>query len=401
MKLVEIAEDILSKANAYTNNTGLTSSQRFQLREEIRYQANGILSAIDGPEQTMKAIARSYTTCTALKVCVDLKLASHLPLSDARSLSQLAQICGCDSRVLRPMLRLLAKNGIFEQVDAETWQHTELSAVMAQPPFQALEEKYRSVAHLPRLLQAVSHQFPTPGRTAFNQVYCTSLDFYTYSNELDHAAARNFAFSMKELARNQIPFVQQSYPLETIDPESHFIDVAGGVGYLSFFLAGSFPKATFEVQDHPFIIEEAHSVCPSELRDRITFRAHNILHPQPEIAKEINGRLVFLVKIILHDHGDDDCRLMLRNLVSVMKQGDRILIIDTVIPETGGSLSSANSDIIIMSMFGSGHRTLEEFRALIHHCGEDLVIETFASGDEEYDGMMVIEVRKAEPVLDN
>lgn len=101
---------------------------------------------------------------------------------------------------------------------------------------------------------------------------------------------------------------------------------------------------------------------------------------------------MFLLKIILHDHGDMDCKIILKNLLSLMDQGDRILIIDTVIPEIGGSLSASTSDLFLLGMFGSGHRTLKEYYSLINDCGKNLVIETFTGGIEEFDGMMVIEV---------
>ena len=200
---------------------------------------------------------------------------------------------------------------------------------------------------------------------------------------------------MEELSRSQLPFLESSYPLEKIEPNSHFVDVAGGFGNLSYFLADRIPKAKFVVQDLPFIVEQARKACPAALRDRISFQPQNMLSPQPEIDLARDVRLVFLLKIILHDHRDQDCKVILKNLISVMNRGDRILIIDTVIPEVGGSLSSSTSDLIILSMFGSGHRTLKEFCALINDCGENLKIQSFIGGAEEFDGMMVIEIQKS------
>lgn len=82
-----------------------------------------------------------------------------------------------------------------------------------------------------------------------------------------------------------------------------------------------------------------------------------------------------------------------------MDQGDRIiLIIDTVITEVGGSLSASTSEMFLLSMFGSRHRALEEFYALINECGSDVAIASFTGGTEESDGMMVIEVLKLRSV---
>lgn len=219
-----------------------------------------------------------------------------------------------------------------------------------------------------------------------------------YSDEFDHGPAVSFAVSMEELSRNQLPFLESSYPFDTIEPNSHFVDVAGGFGNLSYFLAERLPKATFVVQDLPFIVEQARKACPAALRDRINFQSQDLLSPQPKLDLDGEVSLVFLLKIILHDHGDRDCKVILKNLISAITQGDRILIIDTVIPEVGGSLSSSTSDLIILSMFGSGHRTLQEFCALINDCGENLTIRSFTGGAEEFDGMMVIEIQKSSKV---
>jgi len=85
---------------------------------------------------------------------------------------------------------------------------------------------------------------------------------------------------------------------------------------------------------------------------------------------------------------------ILRNLSCVMEKGDRILVIDTVIPEVWGSLGACCSDIIILGMFGCGHRTLGEWETLIEGSGERLVVRNFMGGMEERDGIMVMEIEK-------
>ena len=200
---------------------------------------------------------------------------------------------------------------------------------------------------------------------------------------------------MEELSRNQLPFLESSYPLDRLEPNSHFVDVAGGFGNLCYFLAQKLAGATFVVQDLPFIVEQAEKACPAPLRHRITFQSQDMLFPQPKFDLVCGIRLVLLLKIVLHDHGDQDCKLIHTNLLSAMVPGDRILIIETMIPDVGGSLSSSTSDLIILSMFGSGHRTYKQFCALISECGEGLLTQSFSGGAEEFDGMMVIEIQKS------
>ncbi len=77
-----------------------------------------------------------------------------------------------------------------------------------------------------------------------------------------------------------------------------------------------------------------------------------------------------------------------------MEKGDRILVIDTVIPDVGGSLGACCSDVIILGIFGCGYRTQGEWEALIRGAGEGLVIRSCMGGLEERDGMMVMEIQK-------
>ena len=126
------------------------------------------------------------------------------------------------------------------------------------------------------------------------------------------------------------------------------------------------------MQDLPFVVEHGQKACPARFRDRIAFQSQNMLSSQSKFDLPSDTRLVFLLKIILHDHKDEYCKLILRNLLSTMNAVDKILIIDTVTTDTGGSLSSNMSDLIILSMFGSHHRILDDFRALLDDCGEDL-----------------------------
>ncbi|RWA04295.1 hypothetical protein EKO27_g10816 [Xylaria grammica] len=322
-------------AESFSRQTSLDGHEAFQLRENIRARAISIAQTIDGPEQAMKSICRGYNTCTALRICLDKELAR-------------------------------------------------------------LVEKYSAVARLPSLLQDTDHRFPSPGKTAYNTVYNTTLDFYSFSSKFDHKRALDYAMSMENLAQAQLPFFERAYPCERLEATTHFIDVAGGLGYTSHILAQRFTEASFDVQDYPYIVEMAQKKCPDALKGRISFTAHDMLLAQPEIDRNLYPFTVLLLKIILHDHCDEECKAILKNLLSAMDKNDRILVIDTVIPEVGGSLSSSFSDVIQLSMFGSGHRTTKEFLALFHGCGVEVVVDMFSGGAvEEFDGMMVFEVRLA------
>ena len=174
------------------------------------------------------------------------------------------------------------------------------------------------------------------------------------------------------------------------------MDVASGEGNLSFFLARKLPNATFELQDHETVLSQARVACDPELLGRLSFRSHDMFNDQPSIDRTLYRQgVVYLLKIILHDHDDGQCQRILTAILSHLAPEDRLLIIETVLPEVGGSLSSSLSDVIILSMFGAGHRTLQEWLSLINSCGR-VTVQKYGGGDSEYDGMMGFEVRKGD-----
>jgi hypothetical protein len=77
MDLVELAEDLLSKVRSFVGQSSSTKFELFRLREEIRAHAMGIAHAIDGPEQSIKAIARGVRTMTPLHIVVTETVSSR------------------------------------------------------------------------------------------------------------------------------------------------------------------------------------------------------------------------------------------------------------------------------------------------------------------------------------
>jgi hypothetical protein len=61
------------------------------------------------------------------------------------------------------------------------------------------------------------------------------------------------------------------------------------------------------------------------LKDRIIFQAHNFWTPQP-----VKDADVYFIRFCLHDYSDDDA---VKNIISAMKHGAKLVVMDTVLPE--------------------------------------------------------------------
>ena len=103
----------------------------------------------------------------------------------------------------------------------------------------------------------------------------------------------------------------------------------------------------------------------TEFRSRFTFQPHDFFNPNP--VKEPD---VFLLRLVLHDWPDHDVVTILQQLIPNMGPKSRLLINDVVVPPAGTihplrEKYIRNMDMMMMSMFNSLERSLEDWEELI------------------------------------
>jgi len=83
---------------------------------------------------------------------------------------------------------------------------------------------------------------------------------------------------------------------------------------------------------------------------------------------------------VLHDWDDELATLILSNCSKVMSNNGRLLILETVVPETNSASFSKLLDINMMVMTSGRERTKPEFHALLDASGFTLtrIIPTMA-----------------------
>ena len=78
------------------------------------------------------------------------------------------------------------------------------------------------------------------------------------------------------------------------------------------------------------------------------------------------GARVYYTHFVLHDWPDDECRQILRNLMTAMKPDySKILLNESVLPDTGCPSSLAAGDINMMSIMGGKKRTEGQWKELL------------------------------------
>lgn len=153
------------------------------------------------------------------------------------------------------------------------------------------------------------------------------------------------------------------------------VDIGGGNGQISQYLARNTTNTRYVVQDLPYVVSKAPAQLPLELKDRIDFVVHDFFTPQsmdpPPAA--------FLLRYILHNWSDKYSVSILKNLIPAMRKSTKVLIYEYVLED--GPVTDLTArfgfqmDGIMATFFNAQERNLREYTALLQSADERFVVE--------------------------
>ncbi|MBL8239453.1 MAG: hypothetical protein JNM66_18655 [Bryobacterales bacterium] len=186
-------------------------------------------------------------------------------------------------------------------------------------------------------------------------------DIWSYFTKTNPAEGRLFQQAMAGSSAMIVPQVIASYDF----PEyGLFVDVAGGNGELLTAILQARPGARGIVMDLPFVEAEAkRNVAAHGVADRCGFVPGDFFQSVPA------GGDVYLMKWILHDWSDAKAAMILGSLHRAMPSHAKLLLVETVVPETENAEFGRLMDINMMVMCGGKERTEREWRALLGAAG--------------------------------
>lgn len=125
------------------------------------------------------------------------------------------------------------------------------------------------------------------------------------------------------------------YPWHLLPENSLIVDVGGGPGHVSMELAKRHPSLRFEVQDLAETVAVGAQNCPAEIKDRMSFVAHDFFEVQGAHDAPADTPITYFARFILHDWSDKYAQKILDALAKSMKRGDRLILNEVVIPRAG------------------------------------------------------------------
>jgi O-methyltransferase len=303
------------------------------------------------PAAQIWRLARGALATRTLGIVADLGVADALA-PGPRPVAELAPELGADRDTLQRLLRALASDGVFAELDAGVFANTPASELLrrGQP------DGWHDFAHLFGDLwyRAAANLDAATSEASFPRSF--GSDFWPWLAEhpeerasFDRAMAAGAAHAVDRLA------AAGWHGDETV------ADVGGGNGSTLLGLLRRVPGLRGIVFDLPETQRDEAS-----FGERCTFVSGSFFEHVPPAD-------VYILSTILHDWDDLHAAAILRTIHAAAEPGARVLILDAVI-EPGNEPHGAKwLDLLMLVLAGGRERTEAEWRVLVDGAGFELV----------------------------
>ncbi|KAF1950753.1 o-methyltransferas-like protein [Byssothecium circinans] len=340
------------------------------LRQRTMNKLRDLQYSLETPEHTMQRLIYTGLTTASIRVSLDLKIFNQLAESDrSLTINELSESADTDPILLGRLLRHQASLGIIRQTAQDEFTHSQTTKNLSIPDIQSgiffcndvLDPAYHA---MPTFLAERKYRNPNELLdTPFNTAWSTKMPLWDWLSE--HPEHRShfdrFMVAQRSSVKNCFSFLSLDKECENWPAERPvFVDVGGGTGQQCIALKEKFPElpGTVILQDLPTV------VAGVELPEGIKVHAYDFFTPQP-----VKGAKYYYLRAIMHDHADDKCLEILKNIVDAMTDESTLLLDEIVVPDQDVDWFVTQTDLAMMVQFSSMERTEEQWRRLLSEAG--------------------------------
>lgn len=323
------------------------------------------MSATKPSEQAqiaMLQIISGFWVSRAVFIIAKLGIPDLLKTGD-KTAEELAAATDTHGPSLFRVLRALVSVGVLKSDDNKRFGQTPLTETLVTNVPGSLrwftiselgQEHYPAWGNL-------MHSVKTGG-IAFDDFYKKDVWAYFKDNPED-AAIFNDSMSGMTAALNES--LRSKYDFSGF---KKVVDVGGGHGGLITEILKSNDQLQGILFDAPVVIEGAkEKLASSGIVDRCEAVSGNFFEEVPA------GGDAYVMKWIIHDWDDAKSITILKNCRKQMKPGNRLILVDCVVPETAEPHFSKFIDLNMLVMTGGKERTESEFSSLLATAGFKLL----------------------------
>jgi precorrin-6B methylase 2 len=299
------------------------------------------------------------TTPWAVRVASTLRI-PDLIASGVTRLEDLAERCSADAENLGRVLRYLVTRGVFEEPEPGAFALTETGHLLKEDGgVRAWLDQDGFGGRMDRAWPALLDTVRT-GKPGYANLFGQSL---WEDLEASPRISKSFNALMAAQSETIWPELAGCYDWGRV---REVVDVGGGSGTLIASLARAHPQLRGTVLDLPSVAREAAERFEREgLADRCRAVAGSMFDPLPA------GADVYLLSIVIGDWDDEKAAAILRRCADAAGPSGRVLIVEALLEDDAAS--SAAMDLLMLVLVEGRARTAEQFRAVIHAAGLELV----------------------------
>ncbi|KAL8783231.1 MAG: hypothetical protein Q9213_004795 [Squamulea squamosa] len=307
------------------------------VRNTLINGANDLKKLAMGPVMHGFEVYFAWTDLLAFRFIYHYGLATHVPLTGSTTYAAIAAAVNLPEILVFRFIRAGMASNIFDETPSGEVRHTALSRLLATSPgfadsvgLEVEELAPAGSSYIAALEKWGAEGMREPEKSAFALVNGVEMPIFAYLAQQPERT-RRFGGAMKFWTSDgswDLRHIVAAYDWAELDrPGASIVDVGGGQGHVSAYIAWSTKSVRFLVQDLPHVVEVAKKQqLPEEIRGRIDFAVHDFMTPQTLEEKPD----AFLLRWILHDWPEEYGMKILRGLIPALKPGAKVLIYEYV-----------------------------------------------------------------------
>jgi SAM-dependent methyltransferase len=316
------------------------------------------------PEMTLVQRSAAYLSAGLFLHVGELGI-PELLADGPRPVDDLAREAKVDPDALYRVLRMLASDGVFSEVSPRTFRQTPASEALR------IFRARRLFLQLPGILQT--------GRSGMELAFGMSLWEYLDAHPAESALVNRVQAFL------HVPDAAAVVAAYDWSGVGRVLDVGGGTGTLIGAILAANPAVTGVLLEREAVVAAARETVDRRgLSQRCEVVAGDFLQAVPPAGAD-----VLILCHIIHDWDDEGAVTILRNARAAMRPGDRLLIVDAVVPPGDDPHPSKAGDVMMLAFADGRERSAEEYRALLSRAG--LRLSQVIPLPPTYDGSSLVE----------
>jgi len=310
----------------------------------------------DAARKTLLDLSMGYWKSQAIYVAAKLGIADRAQ-DGPKTSEELARATGTHAPSLYRLLRALAGVGVFVEDSQGRFGLTPMAECLRSVPgsqrslmIMMGEEHYRAWGELLYSIQT--------GKIAFDHIYGKPV-FQFLSEHPEQAKIFDDAMTGVHGAETQA--MLDAYDFTGIGT---LVDIGGGNGSVLSAVLRKYPSMKGVLYDLPGVVGRAQErLKEAGLTNRCQAVGGSFFEKVPP------GGDAYLMRHIIHDWNDDQCRQILGNCRQAMGSQARLLIVESVIPPGNEPFMGKFLDLTMLVIPGGKERTEAEYRTLFESAG--------------------------------